>query len=78
MVLPALVLWRVLDAGYHGGFEAWVVAMLVIAGALVSSGLLAAWRGHRPTAHGLVSGAFVGLGLLMLGLFAWVLTVMGG
>ena len=78
MVLSALVLWQILDAGYHGGFERWVVAMLVIAGALVFSGLRAAWRGRRPIAFGVVSGVFVGLGLLMLGLFVWVLAVMGG
>jgi hypothetical protein len=78
MVLTALILWRILDAGYHGGFERWVVAMLVTAGVLVILGLRAAWRGGRPLALGLVCGAILGSGLLMLGLFVWVLTQMGG
>lgn len=78
MVLTALILWRILDAGYHGGFERWVMVMLVAAGVLVFLGLRAAWRGRRPLALGLVSGTIVGSGLLMLGLFVWVLTQMGG
>lgn len=78
VVLTALVLWQVLDAGYHGGFEWWVLAMVVTGGLLVFLGLGAAWQGRRPLALGLVSGTFLGLGLLMLGLFLWVLSQMGG